>query len=422
MERTARRVAVGRRVRHRAAHVRAAQLLFEQPPALVSDDDAPVTARRESQDGPGGPAGEARLLEPGRRRGGRSAGCAIVGRGVGRALDLQPVRDLRGQRCPGHGARRDRPLPERVPSASRRELHAAPVFVLRSRRGAASVPRGRRASTRSWSANRRSSVRSRMRSRRRPSVAAPARFCESCSTGRSTSASACAAKLPSAKARSRSATPRCSWRKRSSAAWTVAVCSSSAPVKSARSTAQHLRAQGVAEVAITSRTAAHAQALATEVGGHWVPWEGLAERARQCRHHRDRHRLAAADHHQGAHRVGARTASRSAVHHRRGGAPRRRGLRQRDRAGVPLQRRRPPVDRSGEHLEADDRDRACRSDRPRGAGPVRRLAEVTWRDSDRRGAARSIRRHPPGGAAAARPEARRAAARDARRCSISSRD
>jgi glutamyl-tRNA reductase len=41
-------------------------------------------------------------------------------------------------------------------------------------------------------------------------------------------------------------------------------------------TAQHLRAQGVAEVAITSRTAAHAQALATEVAGHWVPWDGLA--------------------------------------------------------------------------------------------------------------------------------------------------
>ena len=40
-------------------------------------------------------------------------------------------------------------------------------------------------------------------------------------------------------------------------------------------TAQHLRAQGVAEVVITSRTAAHAQALATEVGGHWVPWNGL---------------------------------------------------------------------------------------------------------------------------------------------------
>jgi glutamyl-tRNA reductase len=42
-------------------------------------------------------------------------------------------------------------------------------------------------------------------------------------------------------------------------------------------TAQHLRAQGVAEVAITSRTAAHAQALATEVAGHWVPWEGLPQ-------------------------------------------------------------------------------------------------------------------------------------------------
>jgi glutamyl-tRNA reductase len=41
-------------------------------------------------------------------------------------------------------------------------------------------------------------------------------------------------------------------------------------------TAQHLRAQGVAEVVITSRTAAHAQALATEVGGHWVPWDGLS--------------------------------------------------------------------------------------------------------------------------------------------------
>ena len=41
-------------------------------------------------------------------------------------------------------------------------------------------------------------------------------------------------------------------------------------------TAQHLRAHGVGEVAITSRTAAHAQALATEVSGHWVPWDGLA--------------------------------------------------------------------------------------------------------------------------------------------------
>jgi glutamyl-tRNA reductase len=48
-------------------------------------------------------------------------------------------------------------------------------------------------------------------------------------------------------------------------------------------TAQHLRAHGAAEVAIASRTAAHAQALATDVGGHWVPWDGL------------QHALAAAD-------------------------------------------------------------------------------------------------------------------------------
>jgi glutamyl-tRNA reductase len=40
-------------------------------------------------------------------------------------------------------------------------------------------------------------------------------------------------------------------------------------------TAQHLRAHGVAEIVITSRTPAHAQALATEVAGHWVPWDGL---------------------------------------------------------------------------------------------------------------------------------------------------
>ena len=40
-------------------------------------------------------------------------------------------------------------------------------------------------------------------------------------------------------------------------------------------TAQHLRSQGVAEIAITSRTAAHADALAAEVAGHSVPWTEL---------------------------------------------------------------------------------------------------------------------------------------------------
>jgi glutamyl-tRNA reductase len=40
-------------------------------------------------------------------------------------------------------------------------------------------------------------------------------------------------------------------------------------------TAQHLRAQGVGDIVITSRTHAHAETLAAEVGGMAVPWEGM---------------------------------------------------------------------------------------------------------------------------------------------------
>jgi len=40
-------------------------------------------------------------------------------------------------------------------------------------------------------------------------------------------------------------------------------------------TAQHLRAQGVGEIVITSRTAAHAEALAAEVEGRAIPWGNL---------------------------------------------------------------------------------------------------------------------------------------------------
>jgi glutamyl-tRNA reductase len=40
-------------------------------------------------------------------------------------------------------------------------------------------------------------------------------------------------------------------------------------------TAQHLRSQGVAEIAITSRTAAHAEALAATVAGQAVPWSEM---------------------------------------------------------------------------------------------------------------------------------------------------
>jgi glutamyl-tRNA reductase len=41
-------------------------------------------------------------------------------------------------------------------------------------------------------------------------------------------------------------------------------------------TAQHLRTQGVAEIVITSRTAANAEALAEMVGGRSVPWSDLS--------------------------------------------------------------------------------------------------------------------------------------------------
>jgi glutamyl-tRNA reductase len=40
-------------------------------------------------------------------------------------------------------------------------------------------------------------------------------------------------------------------------------------------TAQHLRAQGVGEIVITSRTAAHAEALAVDVDGRAIPWRDL---------------------------------------------------------------------------------------------------------------------------------------------------
>jgi glutamyl-tRNA reductase len=41
-------------------------------------------------------------------------------------------------------------------------------------------------------------------------------------------------------------------------------------------TSEHLRAQGVGEIVITSRTAAHAEALASAVGGQSAPWEDVS--------------------------------------------------------------------------------------------------------------------------------------------------
>jgi len=42
-------------------------------------------------------------------------------------------------------------------------------------------------------------------------------------------------------------------------------------------TAQHLRANGVGEILVTSRTQAHAEALAASVNGRSVPWDDLAQ-------------------------------------------------------------------------------------------------------------------------------------------------
>jgi glutamyl-tRNA reductase len=42
-------------------------------------------------------------------------------------------------------------------------------------------------------------------------------------------------------------------------------------------TAQHLRSQGAGQITITSRTVAHADALAREVGGRAIPWDGLGQ-------------------------------------------------------------------------------------------------------------------------------------------------
>jgi glutamyl-tRNA reductase len=42
-------------------------------------------------------------------------------------------------------------------------------------------------------------------------------------------------------------------------------------------TAQHLRSQGAGQITITSRTAAHADALARGVGGRAIPWDGLGQ-------------------------------------------------------------------------------------------------------------------------------------------------
>ena len=99
---------------------------------------------------------------------------------------------------------------------------------------------------------------------------------------------------------------------------------------------------------IVSRTMAHAGADGRSdrrrVGGA-VGRAGRGARRERHRHHR--HRRGGADSHQGAHRGGdAAAAQPAAVHHRHRRAARRRAGGRRDRAGVPLQHRRPAGDRA----------------------------------------------------------------------------
>ena len=177
LERTARGVALGGRASSSCCSTscRSATSSRTQPHVSMIHDDASVPARRQSPDGAGRPAGTARLLEPRRRRRRRGACRAVVGGRVGRAVDVQPLRDLRGQHRAGARPGRDRRVPQRVSRAARRDASRricsrSPTPTRRSI-CSASPP----ASTRWSSASRRSSGRSRTRSRPRRNGAAPAR-------------------------------------------------------------------------------------------------------------------------------------------------------------------------------------------------------------------------------------------------------
>ncbi len=61
-----------------------------------------------------------------------------------RAVDLQPLGDLRRQRRSAAGARRDRRVPGQLPRAAGRGVRAAPLRAVGRRRDAAPVPRGGR--------------------------------------------------------------------------------------------------------------------------------------------------------------------------------------------------------------------------------------------------------------------------------------
>ena len=161
---------------------------------------------------------------------------------------------------------------------------------------------------------------------------------------------------------------------------------------------------------------AHAARTAEAIGGaSAAPWEELDAVLSASDIVITATGAASADSHQGAHRGDdAAAAQPPAVHHRHRDAPRRRGGGRRNRAGVPLQHRRPPGDRPREPRAARQRSHARRGDRQRGGREVRRLVPFARRHSDRGRAARAVRGDPALRARAARLQAVLAAARGAR--------
>ncbi len=176
-------------------------------------------------------------------------------------------------------------------------------------------------------------------------------------------------------------------------------------------TARHFAAQQPKRIAVCSRTATHAEALATQIGGTTVPWADLDAA------------LGEADIVVTA--TGATTPilTRPRVHaalrHRRGrplflidialprdvdaavGGRRRR---------LPLQHRRPAVGDQREPGPAQQRDDAGRGDRQPGSREVHGLGALAHRHADRRRPAPALRGDPPRRARSPAAEDRRPAA------------
>ena len=176
-------------------------------------------------------------------------------------------------------------------------------------------------------------------------------------------------------------------------------------------TATHLRAQQVQAIGVANRTASQAAALAARIAGEAVPWERIADA------------LTSYDIVVTATGSAAPIVTRAdvaiAMKPRRDrplfvidlGVPRdRRSGRGRDRAGVPVQHRRPARDRPGESGAAPVAGRSGRAADRRRGGQVHGLAALAGGHPDRRCPPRAVRSRAPVGAGAPRAETRRAVA------------